>query len=134
MQPPVLRGESDEEWRSYSIMLKEACDDGDVSLVTSLKQREERRKQLKSQRKFLRDLQKMREREEQLLQKRQLQQQQQQQRHPNQQQLEDESTARESAFDESTATLPNQRTNATSRAQNARIIPPREIFVKLLTI
>ena len=65
---------------------------------------------------------KMREREEQLLQKLQ---------HPNQQKLEDESTARESAFDESTATLPNQCTNATSRVQNASIVPPREIFVKL---
>ena len=79
---------------------------------------------------------KMREREEQLLQKLQ---------HPNQQQLEDESTARESAFDESTATLPggesafdestatlpNQCTNTTQRDQNASIVPPREIVVKL---
>ena len=41
------------------------------------------------------------------------------------------SLSRRSAFDETTATLPNQRTNATFRVQNASIIPPSVILCQV---
>ena len=37
IHPQILKGENGEEWEEYSMQLKAACDNGDVSLVTSLK-------------------------------------------------------------------------------------------------
>ena len=37
IHPKILKGEDGEEWEEYSMQLKAACDNGDVSLVTSLK-------------------------------------------------------------------------------------------------
>ena len=84
IQPPILKGEDGEEWKEYSMQLKAACDNGDVSLVTSLKKmRNEKSRQLGKEREryknFVANLERTRQLEEQILQKRQLQQQQQQQ-------------------------------------------------------